>query len=95
MNARLPAQIRRTAETLVDEYRGSISPGRVMTVAVMAARRELMNRETDDQALARWEERVRVRLEEGPRGNSAASSADAGGKSDRLSGPRRPVGPKG
>jgi hypothetical protein len=95
MDARLPAQIRRTAETLVDEYKGSISPGRVMTVAVMTGRRQLRNRETDSRALARWEERVRVRLEEGPRGNSAVPSADAGGWSDRLSGPRRPVGPEG
>ena len=75
MDARLPAQMRRTAETLVDEYKGSISPGRVMTVAVMAARREILNRENDGQALARWEERVRVRLEEGPRGNSRRSGS--------------------
>ena len=87
--------MRRTAETLVDEYKGSISPGRVMTVAVMAARREILNRENDGQALARWEERVRVRLEEGPRGNSAAPAADAGGESDRLSGPRRVERPGG
>lgn len=79
MDARLPAQVRRTAEALVDEYRGSISPGRVMAVAVMTARRELRNREADSQALARWEAKVRVRLAEGPRGNSADVQAGAGG----------------
>ena len=66
MDLTLPTQLRRRTWSFVDEYSGTVAPGRVIAIAVTTARAMGRRRVGGPDFLTAWEASVRRRLSAEP-----------------------------